>query len=253
MFFVTDTLANASEFQQFGGIFSGVTLQWMRSHFIRFRQPPEPMNFETDPTELEKLRGSKSDVAEVFSTYRARLLKMIGYRLDSRLVGRVDPEDLLQEVWLAVERRIHEFTSKPQVPFVLWLRQLTSQVIVDNHRRHIETKKRDARLEISLPPSNNRYSDSISIARNLVAAMSTPSRQVAKEELIEILIQTLDQLEEIDREIIVLRHLEELTNSEAAQELQIKPFAASKRYLRAMKRLATVMQPVLYEKGGSDE
>ena len=67
--------------------------------------------------------------------------------------------------------------------------------------------------------------------------------------MIEILISTLDDLEEIDREIIVLRHLEELTNGEAAQELNIKPFAASKRYLRAMKRLATVMQPFMNDRG----
>ncbi|MEM7456759.1 MAG: sigma-70 family RNA polymerase sigma factor [Planctomycetota bacterium] len=195
--------------------------------------------------ELEKLQGGDSNVAEVFSSYRDRLLKMIRYRLDTRLVGRVDPEDLLQEVWIDVQRRISEYNAKPNVPFLLWLRQLTTQVLAGTHRRHLGTKKRDASLERSMRPAGNKFTGSISIARNFVDSMETPSKVIAKEELIEILIKALDGMEEIDREIIMLRHLEELSNREAALELGIEAFAASKRYLRAMKRLTTAMGPVL--------
>ena len=195
--------------------------------------------------ELQQLMGDESQVAAVFWSYRDRLVKMVRYRLDSRLAGRIDPDDLLQEVWLDVRRRIDKYTSEPNVPFLLWLRQITAQVISSHHRHHLRTQKRDARREMSLPAEGNYFSGSVSIARHLVGSMSTPSRLVAKEELIEILIVTLNEMEEIDREIIVLRHFEELTNGEAAIELGIEPFTASKRYIRAMKRLTTAMQPVI--------
>ena len=190
---------------------------------------------------VNRLRQSDSSVAEIFSEHREKLAKMIRYRLDPRLVGRIDADDLIQEVWFDVQRRLNEYVAAPNVPFLLWLRQLTAQVISKTHRVHLKTQKRDVRREFPLASDPQQFSGSVSIARHLVAAISTPSRVVAREEMIEILVQTLNELEKIDREIILLRHFEELSNAEAAMELGIEPFTASKRYVRAMKRLTTSM------------
>lgn len=185
---------------------------------------------------VQKMRSGSEGIAEVFSLYRNQLLKTIRFRLDTRLAGRLDPEDLLQEVWFDIQRRADQFVQAPEVPVLLWMRSLCLQVIAGHHRSHLGTQKRNARLEQVF---ENNPNESASVAFHLADSLSTPSRIVAKNELTQKLTEILESLEPIDREIITLRHLEELSNQECAEILGVQSFTASKRYLRAMKRLAS--------------
>ena len=109
--------------------------------------------------ELELLTSGNADsVAEVFSRYQEKLQRMVRFRLDRRLYGRVDTGDVLQEVWLEASRRIEDYTSNPAVPFFIWLRQLAYQITIDLHRRHLGAKKRNVSQEVSLGKGNDQTS-----------------------------------------------------------------------------------------------
>ena len=190
--------------------------------------------------ELTELRQGEAAVAEVFRRYRDRLERMIYFRMAPRLLGRVDPDDVLQDTWINVSRRISEFTNSPDVPFFIWLRQLTTQTLVDLHRQHLGAKMRNAGLEVSLQRDGGAAT-SQSVAAYLIGAVTSPSRAAGRAEETEHLRRALDTMEEIDREVLVLRHLEGLSNLETAHVLNIATSAASKRYLRAIKRLSTIL------------
>jgi len=190
--------------------------------------------------ELGKLLQGEAAVAEVFWRYRDRLERMIRFRMDPRLFGRVDPDDILQETWINVSRRISDYTGRPDVPFFIWLRQLTTQTLVDLHRQHLGAKMRNAGLEVSLQRTGG-MATSQSIAAHLAGAVTSPSRAAQRQEEIENLRRALDTMEDIDREVLVLRHLEGLSNLETAHVLNLESSAASKRYLRAIKRLSTIL------------
>ena len=191
--------------------------------------------------ELEKLKsGDESAIAEVFSGYRDKLQRMIRFRLDRRLYGRVDTADVLQEVWLESARRIESYTSNPAVPYFVWLRQLAFQIIIDLHRRHLGAKKRNVSQEVSL--GQDRCDTSISIAGHLVGDLTSPSQAVMRDERLAQLREALSTMDEIDREVLALRHFEELSNNEVAEVLGIQKTAASNRYIRALKRLKEVLE-----------
>jgi RNA polymerase sigma-70 factor, ECF subfamily len=191
--------------------------------------------------ELEKLKSGNEDaVAEVFSVYRDKLQRMIRFRLDRRLYGRVDTTDVLQDVWLESARRIQDYTNNPVVPFFVWLRQLAFQIIIDLHRRHLGAQKRNVSQEISL--GQDRCDTSISIAAHLVGDLTSPSQAVMREERMGQLREALNNMDEIDREVLALRHFEELSNNEVAEVLGIRKTAASNRYVRALKRLKEVLE-----------
>ena len=191
--------------------------------------------------ELELLRSGNADaIAEVFSRHRDKLQRMVRFRLDPRLNGRVDAGDVLQDVWLETARRIEDYTSNPSVPFYVWVRQLACQIIVDLHRRHLGAQKRNVSQEVSL---NRAGCDtSISIAAQLVGSLTSPSHVAMREERQKHLRAALDGMDEIDREVLALRHFEELNNNEVAQILGIRKTAASNRYVRALKRLKQVLE-----------
>lgn len=191
--------------------------------------------------ELQKLKsGDESAIAEVFSGYRDKLQRMIRFRLDRRLYGRVDTADVLQEVWLESARRIESYTSNPAVPYFVWLRQLAFQIIIDLHRRHLGAKKRNVSQEVSL--GQDRCDTSISIAAHLVGDLTSPSQAVMRDERLAQLREALSTMDEIDREVLALRHFEELSNNEVAEVLGIQKTAASNRYIRALKRLKEVLE-----------
>lgn len=193
------------------------------------------------PDELELLKsGDESVVAEVFSRYQDKLQRMVRFRLDKRLYGRVDTADVLQDVWMEASRRIDDYTSSPTVPFFVWLRQLAFQTIIDLHRKHLGAQKRNVSQEVSL---GRRDADtSISIAAHLVGNLTSPSQAVMREERLSQLRQALESMDEIDREVLALRHFEELSNNEVADILGLQKTAASNRYVRALKRLKEVLE-----------
>jgi RNA polymerase sigma-70 factor (ECF subfamily) len=203
------------------------------------------MNAEQDHgDELHRLcSGGELAVAELFGRYRDKLQRMIALRLDSRIVGKVDEDDILQEAFLESARRIQDYLGQPAVPFFIWLRQITRQVLIDTHRRYMDARMRDVSREVSLEDGGTSDTSSSGLLARLADSLTSPSQCAVRAEAIAELRRALDRLEEIDREVLVLRHLEELSNQEIAQVLGIDKYAASKRYLRALERLKNVMSP----------
>lgn len=192
--------------------------------------------------ECAQLRnGGDQAVADLFSHYEERLRKMVNYRLDRRLYGRVDASDVLQEAYLEAARRAGDYLDRPTVPFFVWLRQITNQVLIDNHRRHL-AKMRDANLEIRIHRGAYLQASSLSLAAQLVGNLTSPSRVAMREEVLDQLRDALDGMDELDREVLALRHFEELTNNEVADVLGLQKAAASNRYVRALKRLKGILE-----------
>jgi RNA polymerase sigma-70 factor (ECF subfamily) len=127
------------------------------------------------------------------------------------------------------------------MPFFLWLRFITMQKLLVLHRRHLGAQKRDARRDISIDRSTTPAASSAVLAAQLVARQSTPSHAAQRAESKIELQRALDSMDPIDQEVLVLRHFEELTNSDAAQVLDISPTAANNRYMRALKRLKEIL------------
>jgi RNA polymerase sigma-70 factor, ECF subfamily len=192
--------------------------------------------------EIERLirraaEGDGAAMAALFEPYRPRLRKMVQMRLDRRLQGRVDASDVLQEAFIDAARRLAEYDRERKMPLFLWLRLITGQRLLHIHRRHLQTAMRDAAREISIYRGAMPEATTASLAANLMGRWTSASRQVIRAEIQLRLQETLNGLDPIDREILVLRHFEELTNAEAAQALEISKTAASNRYVRALKRL----------------
>lgn len=141
-------------------------------------------------------------------------------------------------------RRLEEYLADPRMPLFLWLRFLTGQRLTAIHRQHLGTQKRDPRQEVALGHGGIPRADSASLSIELLGRLTTPSRAAMRGEMQARLEDLLERLDPLDREILALRHYEELTNNEAAQELGITPAAASKRYIRALERLRAVLSSV---------
>lgn len=181
--------------------------------------------------------GDESALLELFARHRDRLRRMVDLRLDRRLRGRLDPSDVLQEAGIDVVRRAREYLAHPAMPVFLWLRWITGQRLVTLHRRHLGTKVRDAGLEISLRHGALPRATSGSLAAMLLGRLTSPTHAALRAEL-QIRVQdALNAMEPIDREVLTLRHFEELNNHETAEVLGISKTAASNRYIRALKRL----------------
>jgi RNA polymerase sigma-70 factor (ECF subfamily) len=191
--------------------------------------------------------GGTDALAGLFCKYRPRLERMVAFRLDPRLRGRVEAADVLQEAYLTIARRIGEYTADPAVSFFVWARQLTYQTLISLHRRHF-SEKRDPTLEVRFgqpaAPSALASDTSDSIARLLLDERTTPSQAAARAEEAAVLKAALESMDPIDREVLALRHFEQLGNNEVAQTLNLSVTAASNRYVRALERLGTILAGV---------
>ncbi len=193
---------------------------------------------------IERARGGDHDaLAELFQGYRQRLQRMIDLRLDRRLQGRVDSSDVLQEAYLTLSKKIDSYQTSDELPFFLWLRLVAGECLMQFHRRHLKTAMRDANMEVAIYRGPMPVTDSYSLAAQLLGKHTTASQHAMRAESKLMLQEALNEMDPIDREIIVLRHFEELSNGEVAQILEIDVSAASSRYFRAVRRLKTVMGP----------
>ncbi len=191
---------------------------------------------------LREMRGgSEEALAEVFSHYRQRLRRIIRFRLDFRLAGRISDSDVLQDTYIAAAKRLNHFREAGEMPAFLWLRLIAAQQLIDLHRQHFQAEMRDVRKEVSIQQNQPSPHTSMALAAQLVGPMTAVSEIVARAERIERLEKTLNQMEPLDREVIALRHFEELSNIETAKVLGIETSAASKRYVRAMARLSQLL------------
>ncbi|MCO8122862.1 sigma-70 family RNA polymerase sigma factor [Stieleria sp. TO1_6] len=185
--------------------------------------------------------GDEHAFVELFSRHRQRLKRMLEFRMDGRLRGREDPSDILQEVYIDAHHRMGHYLKRPQLSFYVWLRQLTIQRLIDVHRRHLKADKRDINQEVSINRTNPAAT-SASLAMQLAAHLASPSQMAMHAELVTLIHQALEEMDEMDREVLVLRHFEEMKNSEVAEVLGLKPAAASNRYVRALSRLGEILE-----------
>lgn len=186
--------------------------------------------------------GDTAALADVFSLHRDRLWHIVRFRLSQQVAGRIDPDDVLQEAYLAATQRIQHFAQTSMSPF-LWLRAIVGQTLIDLHRHHAGTQRRDAGREVSLGAQGAMASTSMSMASVLMGHLTSPTQAANRAEMMGQVQQALEQMDEVDREILAMRHFEELTNSEVAEALGIQPKAASIRYIRPLARLKAILAP----------
>lgn len=189
--------------------------------------------------------GDQAALGEFFARHRERLRRTVRFRLDRRLQERIDAEDVVQEAFVDATRRLGEYPAAPAMPPFVWLRFLTIQRLHTLHRLHLGVKSREVGREVSLHNGPLPTADSGSLAAQLMGRLTTPSRAAIRAEIRIKIQEALNSLDPIDREILALRHLEELNNNETAAVLGLHKAAASNRYVRALRRLKEIISPML--------
>ena len=163
---------------------------------------------------------------------------MVAARMDDRVAPRVDPSDVVQEALVVAHERLSEYLKQADSPFYPWLRQIGWDRLVEAHRKHIDSDKRSVRREVSMQLSE---ASAVHLAQQMPANSTSPSRHLVRKELRGRIRAILGELPDLDREILILKHLEELSNSECAAVLGITVMAVKKRYLRALSRVRDLM------------
>ncbi len=200
-----------------------------------------PGTSDTDQLLRRVAAGDNAALADLFDRHSPRLRRMVRMRLDRRLQGRVNPSDVLQDAYIDLAGQVPRYLSKPELPFFLWLRFLTGQRLMRVHRQHLGAAMRHAGREVSLYKGAMPQASSVSLAAQLLGRLTSASHAAIRAEQQVQLQAALNGMDEIDREIIALRHFEELTNTEVAQVLDLSKSAASNRYIRAMTRLQSIL------------
>ncbi|MEQ9406147.1 MAG: sigma-70 family RNA polymerase sigma factor [Fuerstiella sp.] len=203
------------------------------------------MSSNADDTHKLLQRGIEGDqqaMSDLWDRHRERLQRLVLLRMDRRVQGRVDASDVLQDVFIDFAMRAPEYLKNPSISFYLWLRFLTGQRLQLVHRHHLGAKMRDAGREVSLQQQAMPHASSISLAAQLLGQFTPASHVVHRTEMQLMLQDAINDLDPMDREILALRHFEELSNVEAAHVLCIDPSAASSRHVRALKRLRQMLE-----------
>ena len=204
------------------------------------------MNKRADESETNRLvaraaGGEQRAWEQLLDRHRDRLRRMVALRLDRRLQGRVDASDVIQEASLEAVRRLPEYLKNPTMPFFLWLRFLTGQRLTEQHRIHLGARARDAGREVALYRGSLPEATSAALAAQLLGRLTTPSEAAVRAERRVRMQEALNSMDPIDREVLALRHFEQLSNSEAATVLGLDRSAASRRYARALVRLKEIL------------
>jgi RNA polymerase sigma-70 factor (ECF subfamily) len=186
-------------------------------------------------------RDDPSAIDQLLACYREPLRRMIAGRLDRSLGRREDASDVVQGVLLEASRRLADYLRNPVLPFALWLRQIASDQLIDVHRRHRVAARRS--IDRERPIAAHEFFDrsSLDLAAELRDQGLTPAADAIRRELIERFHAALAELGDDDREIMLLRHFEHLTSTEAARALGLSEPAAGMRYLRALRRLRVIL------------
>jgi RNA polymerase sigma-70 factor (ECF subfamily) len=180
--------------------------------------------------------GDRQGFERLFARHQAYLRRLVELRLDPRLRSRLDPPDIVQEAYLEALKRLDRYLKRPALPFRLWLRQIACDRALKARRHHLGTARRTVSREVRLPERS-----SWALAGHLLAAGSTPSQQLDHRELDRRLRLAVEQLPDADREVVMMRHFEGLSNREVAHVLGIDPATASKRHGRAILRLHQIL------------
>src|SRR5215831_10934391 len=202
--------------------------------------PEQP---QTDELLAGVSRGEAEAVERLLTTHREPLRRMIGLRLDPALAARIDASDIVQDVLLEAHRRLADYLRNPVMPFHLWLRHIAKDHVIDAHRRHRQAQRRSMDREQPLLPAVLADHSSFELAGQLLDQELTPASAAIQHELQRRMNEAIAALEDDDREVILMRHAEQLSNQDVAAALGLTEAAASMRYLRAVRRLRAVLLP----------
>ena len=202
-------------------------------------------NRENTDDMLEQARqGEAGAVDRLFGEFREPLRRVVGLRLDPVLARRIDASDIVQDVLIEANLRLKEYLKAPNMPFHLWLRHLAQDRIIDTHRRHRLAQRRSIDREQPLTRPGWADDDSAAaLVAQLVDTERTPASEAIQQELARKLNAAIGELGDDDRDLLLMRHHEQLTNGEVAAALGLTEAAASMRYLRALRRLRLVLVP----------
>ena len=196
---------------------------------------------ETNRLLQRAAEGDQESWGALLTRHRERLRRQVAFRMDQRLQGRIDPSDVIQEVCLEAAAALAAYLRRPAIPFFLWLRGITSNKLLELHRYHLGTQMRDARREVSLYHGASPETTSAALAAQLLGHATRPSEAAIRAEAKLRLQEALNGMDSLDREVLALRHFEQLSPAETAQVLGISKKAAGMRYLRALKRLKEIL------------
>ena len=199
-----------------------------------------PATSDTDALLASAARGEPDARGQLLARHRQRLARMVACRLDRRLAARVDPSDVVQEVLAEADRKLECYLAERPLPFYPWLRSLAWEHLATLHRRHVRAQKRSVKREepgvLALPEES-----AADLAARLVTSATSPTQAALREELRQRMRRALEALSERDREVLVLRHLEELSVAQTAEVLGVSAGAVKVRHLRALERVRAVL------------
>src|SRR5208282_4367299 len=191
---------------------------------------------------IDRLRGGdRQALTDLFQRYRDRLRRLVQLRMDARLQGRVDASDVLQDAFLDAAARVDGYLQRPDLPAFLWLRLVVGERLAIYHRRHLGAKMRDVGQEVSLYRDPLPQASSAALASMLLGRLTSPSHAAIRAEQILQVQEAINSLDAIDREVVALRHFEQLNRAETAAVLGVTEEAGAKRYIRALKKLKTIL------------
>jgi RNA polymerase sigma-70 factor, ECF subfamily len=195
-----------------------------------------PDSQETVGLLRQAVAGDRRAFEELFARYRPFLHQVVTIRLDPLLRRRVDPSDVVQETQLEAFRRLDDFLERQPMPFRVWLRRTAIERLLKLREHHVESARRSLRREVWLPDGSSQ-----ALGRQLLAAGSTPSRQLSRREIAHSVAQAMGRLVEADHEILLMRHFEGLSYDDIGAALEVAPATARKRYGRALLRLQKLL------------
>ena len=202
------------------------------------------MSSQNDTTEALLRRAHAGDdcaVNALLEAHRAALARMVALRLDPAIQRRVDASDVVQDVLVEAHGRLPGYLAAKAMPFHLWLRQLARDRMIDLHRAHRRAERRSVDREERPAATNAEIGSSLDLIARLCDHERTPAAAATWREWAERFAAAIDSLDATDREIILMRHFEHLSNQDAARTLGLSEPAAGMRYLRALRKLRTVL------------
>jgi RNA polymerase sigma-70 factor (ECF subfamily) len=206
------------------------------------QSPLWPDSSQTQQLLAKAAEGNTAAVNQLLERHRDALVRVIALRLDRQVQRRVDASDIVQDVLVEANRRLEDYLRDPRLPFHLWLRQIAKDRMIDAHRRHRGAARRSVDREQSLTAPGIDDQSAADLAALLRDQELTPAAAATRNEMQQRFQDAIHTLEEVDREVILMRHFEQLSNQEVAQTLGLSEPAAGMRYLRAMRRLKTHLE-----------
>jgi RNA polymerase sigma-70 factor (ECF subfamily) len=219
---------------------SGYQIDFGRNYISMVVVMPGEQN-ETEYLLEQAAGGDKESLGKLLTRHEDRLRRMIAFRLDHRLQGRIDTSDVIQEVWVEVAQHLSEYQKQGSLPFFLWLRGVAGNKLRELHRHHLGTQMRDVGREVALYHGTMPETSSAALAAQLLGHLTPPSQAAIRAEAKIRLQEALNSIDPLDREVLALRHFEQLTPTETAQVLGIKEKAAGMRYVRALRKLKEIL------------